>query len=431
MQQFYPNPPKKPFTLEEFECYGLCRLEVLLAIHQVDERQCLKEHCYEECMKHVSQDAHQVMQNAAKDSYSHYILRVAACVSDWTEWFIDTETKLFKMRICRKDCLQVLRRIFGVSYTTITFDSLTHFESDWMQANISKEDLNTTRLFLVPFTECNELIRDRRVMIRNGFCILPERDLIYMISYHFRSTFVFQMKVLKKALAVHQQEIQRLAFIFDKFSSYYGSKISSTTNQKARAGPPFYLTLDTIDHVALRHYPLCMQHLHNKLRENHHLKYNGRLQYRLFLKSLGFKVDENLRFWKNEFTKKISEVEFQKRYAYSIRHSYGLEGGRKDFEPYNCRQLCDSAPPKNGQYHGCPFKHWDSMTLQTQLHAKNLEKDKIISITKASQCGKYKTACQLYFEAMHPSYDIEPSRLENIGRYPSEYLYESIRAFLP
>ena len=31
-------------------------------------------------------------------------------------------------------------------------------------------------------------------------------------------------------------------------------------------------------------YPLCMRQLHTALKENHHLKHGGRLQYGLFLK---------------------------------------------------------------------------------------------------------------------------------------------------
>nr|CCA21093.1 DNA primase putative [Albugo laibachii Nc14] len=430
MRQFYPNPPNEPFTLEEFEFYSHCRLEVLLAIHHIKEHQNGKD-LYEECMKNVSQDAQQVMQNMAQDSYSHYILRVAACVSKWTEWFIDMETKLFRMRICREDCVQALHQAFAVSYRIVAFDSLTHSEKNWMRATTSQNDIHKSRFYMVPFTECNDLIRDRRVLIRDGFCVLPKKDLIHVICYHFRSKIVSQMKTLKKGLAVHQQEIKRLTFIFDKLTSYYASKTYTATYQQAHEGPPFHFTLETIDHVASRHYPLCMQHLHDKLREHHHLKYNGRLQYRLFLKSLGFKVEENLRFWNTEFTKKISEAEFQKRYAYSIRHTYGLEGGRKDFEPYNCQQLSDSAPPKSGQYHGCPFKHWSSATLEVNLNEKKIGRDKIIPIIKASEYGKHQTACQLYFEAMHPLSAVGSFRLDNIGLYPSEYLYMSIRAFLP
>ena len=34
----------------------------------------------------------------------------------------------------------------------------------------------------------------------------------------------------------------------------------------------------------LKHYPLCMRHLHKTLRREKHLRHYGRLQYGLFLK---------------------------------------------------------------------------------------------------------------------------------------------------
>jgi len=55
--------------------------------------------------------------------------------------------------------------------------------------------------------------------------------------------------------------------------------------------------------LAKRSMPLCMQHLHQKLKENHHLRHGGRMQYGLFLKGIGLSLEDALRFWQNEFTK--------------------------------------------------------------------------------------------------------------------------------
>ena len=48
-----------------------------------------------------------------------------------------------------------------------------------------------------------------------------------------------------------------------------------------------------------------MRHLHESLRKDHHLRHYGRLQYGLFLKSIGLPLEEALSFWRKEFTKKI------------------------------------------------------------------------------------------------------------------------------
>lgn len=44
------------------------------------------------------------------------------------------------------------------------------------------------------------------------------------------------------------------------------------------------ITADMVDVIAAKHYPLCMKNMHDGLRRDKHLKYEGRLQYGLFLK---------------------------------------------------------------------------------------------------------------------------------------------------
>ncbi len=48
-----------------------------------------------------------------------------------------------------------------------------------------------------------------------------------------------------------------------------------------------------------------MRHLHETLRKEHHLKHFARLQYGLFLKSIGLTMEQALTLWKTEFTKKM------------------------------------------------------------------------------------------------------------------------------
>lgn len=46
-----------------------------------------------------------------------------------------------------------------------------------------------------------------------------------------------------------------------------------------------------------------MRQLHKALRDNHHLRHGGRMQYGLFLKGIGLTLEQALQFWKQEFIK--------------------------------------------------------------------------------------------------------------------------------
>ncbi|XP_016123202.1 DNA primase large subunit-like [Sinocyclocheilus grahami] len=63
------------------------------------------------------------------------------------------------------------------------------------------------------------------------------------------------------------------------------------------------ISLEQIDALSGKSFPLCMRHLHKALRENHHLRHGGRMQYGLFLKGIGLTLEQALQFWRSEFVK--------------------------------------------------------------------------------------------------------------------------------
>ena len=62
-----------------------------------------------------------------------------------------------------------------------------------------------------------------------------------------------------------------------------------------------------------------MRHLHESLREEHHLRHFGRLQYGLFLKSIGITLDQALQFWREEFIKKMEPDKVSIRISISLK----------------------------------------------------------------------------------------------------------------
>ena len=50
------------------------------------------------------------------------------------------------------------------------------------------------------------------------------------------------------------------------------------------------------------------------------------------MQGIGLDVEEALVFWRTAFAT-TSDDKFKKEYQYNIRHSYGLEGGRRNYKP--------------------------------------------------------------------------------------------------
>ena len=102
----------------------------------------------------------------------------------------------------------------------------------------------------------------------------------------------------------------------------------------------------------------------------------------LFLKGIGLTMEESLTFWKTEFTKKkdIDGDKFEKNYAYNIRHSYGAEGKRNDYKPWNCAKVINLTQPAPGEFHGCPFKVNSEEALMQVLGSYGISKEETNTI---------------------------------------------------
>lgn len=121
-----------------------------------------------------------------------------------------------------------------------------------------------------------------------------------------------------------------------------------------------------VDKLAKVHFAPCMRNLHTHLRQNAHLKHFGRLQYGLFLKAIGLPYEEALNFWRKAFHR-MTDDQFTKGYLYNVRHSYGLEGKRTNYQAYNCMRIITTNAPSAGDHHGCPFKHFSLDNLKPMI----------------------------------------------------------------
>jgi DNA primase large subunit len=174
-----------------------------------------------------------------------------------------------------------------------------------------------------------------------------------------------------------------------------------------------------VDDLARSAMPLCMSALHTALKERHHLKHGGRMQYSLYLKGAGLGLEDALAFWQAEFSASMSAEDFLKRYAYNIRHNYGKEGRRADYRPYHCQKIIMGSPPGVGEVHGCPYRHWDEPHLRAALARSGLGGAAVEDVLGSVRTHDYQLACRKQWEARFGC------RADDVGNHPNVYTREA------
>jgi DNA primase large subunit len=118
--------------------------------------------------------------------------------------------------------------------------------------------------------------------------------------------------------------------------------------------------------------------------------------------------------------------DFDKRYAYNIRHLYGAVGACKDYPAFSCDDLIESRkglnPPSGQCGHGCPYKHWDDARLRQTLASSRLAPLDIEDVCKLAAEGRYQRACQRHFEVRHPFC----AHLKDTVNHPNQYFRASV-----
>ncbi|CAH2065867.1 unnamed protein product [Thlaspi arvense] len=378
----YLTAPPMEVRLEEFELFAIDRLRVLKAVSDglargknPKEMDNLVDNSWKEHMT-----VPDVSEMFNKDIISHFVLRLVYCRSDeLKKWFLSMETALFRHR-------------FRLQKPESLKEKLRQVERSLGQNSPDIEPI----YYKVPFEEVPDLVAGRRVFIQKGYAFVAGSQLVSLVVTQFRSHLSKALILTNRkwTTTIREREKDRLTPIVEGLSTSYLGPDYSQSNEYAD------ISLKDIDQVAKSSFPLCMRHLFEKLREDHHLKHGGRMQLGLFLKGVGLKLDDALAFWRAEFTKKVGSERFDKEYAYSIRHNYGKEGKRTDYTPYACQKIISSAPGV-GDHHGCPYRHFSEDNLRAALGRMGLSSRGMEDVMDKVRNKHYQLACTLTFEAVY------------------------------
>jgi len=420
--QMYERPPQCDISLQEFEDLAVERLKVLRLIEKhnmggsakfsLDWSDKIKTDMEKANLSAYFDLANTIglstklkhVENRRMDHISHFILRLAYCRSEeLRRWFVTHETDLFKFRwrLILKDQPDLMNDFMvqsGLSYHPISKQEKDEIGEDLVSGTsrgISWHKLSDDDFYKVPWLEAMDLVRSRRVLVRAGFAYIPREELMSLVVGVFRSNLSHNLVLTCRALPVLEED-KRLINLLQNLDKRYTGEDFGASKTGDRVSPQM------VPNLSSSHFPVCMSTLQNTLVTTHHLKYKARIQYGLFLKGIGMSLEDAIRFWRTEMTKRgeVDVDKFEKEYAYGIRYNYGKEGKKKNWQPWDCMRIIMENVGA-GENHGCPFRHHEGRVLRKHLEQPGLKPQDIDAIMRKVNDGHFQVACGMHFSALH------------------------------
>ena len=359
------------------------------------------------------------------DIASHFLLALIMCKSEGdSRWFIRQESALYKARLDqnkRFDMYKILS-ILGMKLNLFEKNKENN-EVDINNIKFRSKNKEPEKIYYCRFEDAINLIASKEYYLFKGNIYILENDLPLLFKLVFEQK---QEKVIAKIRA-NSESIKRDRRIKEIILSFEREKEILNNEEAAKMAREVpsdekLRTMNDVDKVAERCFPLCMNNIERHVNRYSHLMHQGRLQFTLFLKAAGLPVEEALKFFQKKYEKRTPIDKFEKEYAYNIRHSYGLEGKRQSYAPYNCEKIINLPVPMGNECHGCPFKNYSEENLRKILNDCNLKDADIEDILSKKKNKEYQVACVKYFEAKFPG-----KLADGAGIHPNKYFNSAMK----
>ncbi|XP_008210880.1 DNA primase large subunit [Nasonia vitripennis] len=392
---FYIQPPKGLVTLHTLEEIVFSRVEYLNALDNE------KDEVFNGKFEYL-------LEGSPHDYVGHFTLRLITSKSNesFSQW-LSKEILLLKKRLSLIHPRQLFRLLKTIrrhvrrreNCKNPVDDILIEISSFYLTPKAFKHIIskhhskNCTKYYhKIDFVLIPDLVEERSVELYRGFATVYCSQWKDLLQSLFQTFIVLEMKN-QSALMHHLLADPRLDTIHRKL--FHGSYTKSYSSGK--------ITALNIDNEAFN-FPPCMYHLHLELRRKHRLSHYARFYYTLFLKECGMNLEDALIYWKNEYSKPHSCTSLcvhdwqtdAKKFTYSIRHMYGLEGGRKNYKTPNCRGICEQVPGSNYEG-GCPFSNFDTDSLRYLLQ-KSINGSELDQIMAVAPKQKPQDTCANFFK---------------------------------
>jgi DNA primase large subunit len=453
----YVDPPSDELTLDEFELFALDRLMVLRKVEDLRARGFkgvdFKQRVNAALRQYMNLNSFSktVEEEMRKDVVSHFILRLAYCrTEELRRWFLAQECALFRHRLeeLPPSGMTAFIRANGLDLEAVSREEKAAKKGMLLSVpDAPLLDFERTSYFKIPFTQAVDLIGSRSVYLNGGFAYVPVQRIVTVVVQRFRMVLSRSLMDASTGFGYVTGDTRFGPLLQNMSKQYVGRDFG------AAGGVGDDIKARDLEALSKTSMPLCMKQLHVGLQRDHKLKHWGRLQYGLFLKGAGLSMEEAMIFFQSEFTKvkhvinftapmhatdgllkfapnskQIMGVDqFNKQYAYNVRHMYGKEGKRTNYTPYSCLKIIMGAPPGPGDHHGCPYRHYDENRLSSligQLRIDTPDKDAIMGQVKSRN---YQLACQRHWEATHRGYEELSVSADGVGNHPNAWIQASMQ----
>ncbi|CAF0829755.1 unnamed protein product [Didymodactylos carnosus] len=298
-----------------------------------------------------------------------------------------------------KPCLiekEFYRRL--VHLTFINDDHYTEFNSN-------------IQYIKVPFIEVLDLISQRLIYIHLSYGYVPITKAKWILIWLFRKHLQFNRKNIEQFHIIIKND-PRLILLKQKLKQKFYNKINSKTLSSINMHSIHLVnTMKFFDEQFINLYPPCMKHLHEALVRKHRLTNYSRVVYTLYLKEIGVPLERCIELFEKEYSTTSCHSSCNhswhndsKRYKYSIRHLYGLEGSKINYSSHRCRTIQDDSSRTTRDELACPLIHFQTQNELNQLMSNEFTDDifKLRSTTSPSTiCCIYQQKLQKKFLSEH------------------------------
>lgn len=238
------------------------------------------------------------LDDPENDRLSHFTLRLALCNNEeWRRWFCRAEVALFRSRFQTASPADHAR--FFVD-NSIPMERVT--DPDIIEEVVSlnrKKDAGHD-VFQMPFINALDLVGKRKVIVRDGLALVPNREMLTIVCARFRSELSANLAATFRAS--HQMNLKWDDRIKPLLASIQSNKLMDRSYKPLALGSQF--DASSIEKLAPQSFPPCMMNMFQSLKTDRHLKHEGRRQFGLFLKGVGLSMEESLKFWRESFAGK-------------------------------------------------------------------------------------------------------------------------------